>query len=132
MARLVTAVAKYGPKVARKPTAQLPEVSRWIARGTGLTDGQVSLALKELRDAILYFNASGSPVKLDGIGIFGVSVDRNGRRNITFYADQSLRRGAATSDLTIRNHANIGLDNAGYKALWDADHPDDPLDIPEA
>ena len=27
------------------------------------------------------------------------------------------------------NKSRIGLDNAGYKELWDADHPDDPLDV---
>jgi hypothetical protein len=29
----------------------------------------------------------------------------------------------------IVNRKHIGLDNAGYKALWDADHPEDPLEI---
>jgi hypothetical protein len=27
------------------------------------------------------------------------------------------------------NEQNIGLDDAGYKVLWDADHPDDPLEL---
>jgi len=29
----------------------------------------------------------------------------------------------------IKNREHIGLDNAGYKALWDPDHPDDPLEF---
>ncbi len=132
MARLVSAVSKYGPRVARKPTAQLPEVSKWIARGTGLTESQVTMALMELSGAILQFNATGTPVKLPGIGIFGVSVDRNGRRKMTFFSDQTLRvavNGSEGRKLPIRNQGTIGLDNAGYKALWDAEHPDDPLEL---
>jgi len=32
-----------------------------------------------------------------------------------------------------RNSSNLGqFANAGYKALWDADHPDDPLEFPGA
>ena len=27
------------------------------------------------------------------------------------------------------NKGRIGLDNAGYKELWNADHADDPLEI---
>jgi len=29
----------------------------------------------------------------------------------------------------IVNRERIGLSNEEYKALWDADHPDDPLEI---
>jgi hypothetical protein len=29
----------------------------------------------------------------------------------------------------LRNKQNVGLDNDGYKALWDAEHPGDPLEI---
>lgn len=28
-----------------------------------------------------------------------------------------------------RVKSRIGLDNDGYKELWDADHPDDPLEV---
>jgi hypothetical protein len=29
----------------------------------------------------------------------------------------------------VHNKSNVGLDNDGFKALWDADHPGDPLEI---
>ncbi|MEO8083145.1 MAG: hypothetical protein ABI780_04930 [Ardenticatenales bacterium] len=28
------------------------------------------------------------------------------------------------------NRGNKGVGDAGCKALWDADHPDDPLELP--
>lgn len=33
---------------------------------------------------------------------------------------------------TIHNRDTIGLDDAAYKQRWDADHPDDPLEVKKA
>jgi hypothetical protein len=51
---------------------------------------------------------------------------------VRFRADGELKRqlnapGAFTGEIV--NRVNIGLDDAEYKALWDAEHPDDPLDV---
>lgn len=135
MARLIQAVAKYGPKVERTRTAPPDHVAHYVARGTGLSPNQVALVLGELHEAILYFNSVGTPVKLEGIGTFGVSLARDGRRRITFSSAGPLRRGMngeMARTIPVVNAANIGLDNVGLKALWDADHPDDPLEIPES
>ena len=88
--------------------------------------------LGELQEAIVFFNTQGTPVKLPGIGTFGVSVSRDGQRRISFISSGPLRRGVNGElgrDLPVANSMNIGLDNAGLKALWDAEHPDDPLEI---
>ena len=133
MARLIQALASYGPKVERTQLADMERVSELVAKGTGLTEGEVSLILRELHKAILYHNRAGTPVQLPGIGIFATTVDRHGRRRIRFRMDSTLRagmNGAAARRLPVKNAGNIGLDNAGYKALWDAEHPEDPLEIP--
>jgi hypothetical protein len=56
---------------------------------------------------------------------------REGTFKINFRADVDLKRinapGAYTG--TVLNKNRIGLDNAGYKELWDADPADDPLEI---
>ena len=64
MARLIQAVAKYGPKVERGRMAGIDQVSELVAKGTGLSDGQVNLVLRELHNAILFYNRTGVPVQL--------------------------------------------------------------------
>jgi hypothetical protein len=132
MARLVQAVAKYGPRVIRDSTVELDALARWMAHGTNISAGQITMLLMELHDAIVTFNAGGQAVKLPGLGTFGTSVDRHGRLAVTFYTDPQLRRklnARGTGGLVIQNRRNIGLDDAGYKALWDAEHPDDPVEL---
>jgi len=99
---------------------------------TGLNKSEVMMVLQETNDAVLYFNSQGTPIKLPGVGTFTPSVDREGTFKINFRADMDLKKrinagGAYTG--TVLNKNRIGLDNAGYKELWDADHADDPLEI---
>jgi nucleoid DNA-binding protein len=132
MARLIQAVQKYGPKVERVPTATTALLARHLAGRTGLHQTQVNIVLDELLEAILHYNSIGMPVKLNGIGTFGVSVDRHGRRRVTFLSSGPIRRGLnseLTQDLVIRNSANIGISNEALKELWDAEHPEDPLEM---
>ena len=59
-------------------------------------------------------------------------MNREGEYKINFRADTALKNGInAPGDYTgqMHNKSRIGLDSAGYKELWDADHLDDPLEI---
>jgi hypothetical protein len=65
--------------------------------------------------------------------VLTVAVNRRGKRSVGFRADPDLSGGLndrAARNLPIRNQGRTGLDNAGYKALWDAEHPEDPLELP--
>jgi nucleoid DNA-binding protein len=132
MARIVQAVSAYGPKVELNATADLKTVADWMAMRTGLNKSEVAMVLQETNEAILYFNGQGTPVKLPGVGTFSPSVDREGTLKINFRADAELKKGINAPDGykgRMANKNRIGLDNAGYKELWDADHSDDPLDV---
>ena len=55
-----------------------------------------------------------------------------GRIRVTFRQDVELGRAinaAGAYHGPIRNRDNVGLRPADYKVIWDADHPDDPLDL---
>lgn len=132
MARIMQAVRDYGPKVDLNPTAQLEQVADWMAMRTGLNKSEVMMVLQEANEAILYFNSQGTPVKLPGVGIFTPSISREGTFKINLRTDVNLKKRINARDAytgTVNNKNRIGLDNAGYKALWDADHADDPLEI---
>ena len=132
MARIVQAVSAYGPKLEMSPTAQLGQVADWMAMRTGINKSEVMMVLQEMNEAILYFNGQGTPMKLPGVGTFSPGISREGTFRINFRADTSLKKGInAPNGYTGRmaNKGRVGLDNAGYKELWDADHADDPLDV---
>jgi len=133
MARLIQALREYGPKLELGPTASTRDVLEWIvARNRFLRKSVLRMALMEIVEALLHFNNQGIPVKLEGLGTFTPTVDRDGAIRHNYRADVEIKQrsnaaGAYTGRVVNREH--IGLDNAGYKALWDAEHPDAPLEI---
>lgn len=97
-----------------------------------LRKSTVRMMLTEVAEAVLHFHSQGIPVRLESLGTFTPSIDRNGTIRQGYRADVQLKKrsneeGAYTG--RIINEERIGLDNAGYKELWDADHPNDPLEI---
>jgi len=126
------AVRDYGPKVKLNPTAQLDQITAWMAMRTGLNKSEVQMVLQESNEAILYFNAQGTPVKFPGVGTFTPSVNREGTLKINFRADANLRKRINGPDAytgRMNNKGRAGMENEKYKELWDADHPDDPLEV---
>ena len=132
MAKILNAFRAYGPRLDLGPTAQLDELAGWMASRTGINKSEVMMMFQEMSEMILAFNLRGVPVKLPGVGIFSPSIDRNGAIKNNFRSDVALKRGSNAPDAykgEIVNRERIGLDDAGYKALWDPDHPGDPLEI---
>jgi hypothetical protein len=132
VAKFLSAHQAYGPQLKLNNTIQLDQIANWISMRTNTNKSEVMMMLQELNEAILYFNCQGTPVKLPGIGIFSPSIDRGGKLDINLRPDTALRQGINLPRAysgQIRNRVNIGLDNAGYKELWDTAHPDDPLEV---
>jgi hypothetical protein len=134
MARLVQAAKRYGPQPNYSATVGIDTLSTWLASTSGLNASAVRMVLSELSHGILFFNRIGAPVAIPGLGRFRPTLGRDGRFRIKVATNQSLNngingRGAYAG--TLRNAERIGWTNAQYKALWDAEHPDDPLEIPE-
>ncbi len=133
MARLLQALGEYGPKLELAPTVGTEAVVEHVMdNNPSLRRSIVRAVLMEIAEAILFFNNQGIPVKLEGVGTFTPTIDRHGTIRHNYRADVQLKKrsndeGAYTGK--IANQEHIGLDNAGFKALWDVDHPDDPLAI---
>ncbi len=135
MATIIQAFREYGPRIEHGRTVGLEEVSTWLSSRSGLNPAEIEMVLKELRAAVIYFGRMGTPVSLPGVGRVRMSLGRDGRFRVNTTADRQVvqaMNAPGTFTGSIRNRANIGLDNAGYKELWDAAHPEDPLEIPAA
>ena len=132
MAKIVQAVRKYGPKLERQTTVELEELFEWMARHSGMVESELSRTVLELYGGILHFNRQGRAVKLPNIGTFSPGMDRTGTLRTNFRMAVRLRKNFA--DINgyngrIKNKSRIGWSDAAYKAFWDEQHPDDPLEI---
>jgi hypothetical protein len=132
MAKILQAFRAYGPKLELGPMAELDELAEWMSSRTGVNKSEAMMMFQEMSEMFLAFNNRGVPVKIPGVGIFSPSIDRHGTVKNNFRADPALKKGSNAPDAykgKIVNREHIGLDDAGYKELWDPDHLDDPLDI---
>jgi len=132
MATLFEVIAAHGPKLAYNRTLEIDQIAEWLASRSGVPPAQIEMVLKEMRAAAVYFCRTGTPIRLPGVGRIRASLDRDGAFRVNVVPDPSLVRALnapGTYTGPILNAGNIGLDNAGYKALWDAQHPEDPLEL---
>jgi hypothetical protein len=132
MAKLFRAVKAYGPRLKLGKTAQIDDLVDYMARRTGLNQSEVYMVLYEIHDALIYFHSEGQPVKLPGIGTFTPVMDRRGEIHIRFRPVVALKK--AINNLssyygTILNKRRMKWTDEAYKQQWDADHPDDPLEL---
>jgi hypothetical protein len=133
VARLIQAIREYGPELELGPMAEAEDVIEWMPENNrALRKSTIRATLMQIVEAVLHFNGQGIPVRLEGLGIFTPSIDCNGSIKHGYRADAKLKkRNTAQGAYTGRiiNGEHTGLDNDGYKELWDADHPDDHLEV---
>lgn len=131
MASFIEAFVAYGPRIRRRRTVRLTELSERLADTTGLRSSEVMMVLLELREALLHYHRRGTALELPGIGTFYPTLKSDGRIRMLYRPDRALLTMLDNLDLfqgEIENRESIGLDFAAYKARWDAEHPDDPLE----
>jgi len=132
LAKFIQAYQSYGPQVKLNKTVRVEKLAAWISMRTSLNRSEVMMTLQELNEAVLFFASEGTPVKLPGLGIFTPGIDRHGNYRVNVRVDKALRQGLNQPNVfggRIENPGQIGLDNDGYKLLWDDAHPDDPLEL---
>lgn len=130
MASRIQAINVYRPQIELGQTVQGAELTRYLADRTGLNEGEVSPALKELRDAVIFFNRAARGVKLEGLGAYLPNIQLDGGFDVQHRLDRDVKDGLnapGTFTGVIRNRENIGKTADELAALWNAAHPDDPV-----
>jgi nucleoid DNA-binding protein len=130
MASKIQAVNAYRPKVKLGRTVPLAQLVNYIADRTGLNEGEVSIVLKELRDAVIFFTRQGQGVKIEGLGTYLPKVGLDGTFDVSHRLDRAIKNalnapGAFSGQIV--NRENVGQTADDLVALWNADHPDDPV-----
>jgi hypothetical protein len=129
MASKIQAVGAYCPRIKLGKTASLEQLVKYIADRTGLNEGTISIVLKELRDAIIFFALQGRGAKIDGLGTYLPKIKLDGRFDVSHRLDTTIRNGLNTPGAfsgEVANRDNIGKTTDDLVALWNEAHPDDP------
>jgi len=126
----IAAINAYRPHVKLGESVQKGELVRYLADRTGVNEGEISLMLAELRDAVIFFNRSGRGVKLEGLGTYLPSIDLNGAFSIDYRLDAALKDGLNSGGKftgVIENRTNIGKDADALVEMWNKAHSDDKV-----
>jgi hypothetical protein len=130
MASRIEAIQAYRPKIELGKRADLGDLVDVIAARTGLNEGDVRQVLTELRDAVVFFNRRGEPVKVAGLGTYTPTIQLDGTLGVGHRADMEIKRQLNVPgefDGDIENRKNIGKTSDDLVAMWNEDHPDDPV-----
>lgn len=132
MATLIQAVTAYRPRLAAPRRMGLDELAGRLTRGSLVTESIARMVLSDLSDEVRLGVRSGASVQLPGIGTFRPAIRLDGSMHTVVRIDKALRTNLATVDDylgPIHGREFVGLDAAALKALWDAEHPDDPVEL---
>ncbi len=130
MASRIKAINAYRPKIELGERADTDDLVEFIARSTGLNESGVRQVLLELRDTVLFYNLRGQAVKLEGLGTYTPVIQLNGEFKVGHRADMALKKGLNSPGKfhgVIKNAENAGKTSDEVVAMWNAEHPDDPV-----
>ena len=130
MASRISALNRYRPQIEYGETADWREVASHIAKHTGLSPVDVIRVLLELQAATIYFLLLGRGVKLEGLGTYLPNINYQGVFDVAHRLDRRLKRALTIKRAfsgRIRNKKNIGKTANEIFALWNREHPDEPV-----
>lgn len=126
----IRAIQAYRPRLVLGKTVHKRELVKLLAARTGFNSSELSGILEELRDVILFFSQAGRGVHLDGLGTYLPHIKLDGTLKVSHRLDPYIKNylnvpGEFTGD--ILNRQNIGMTPAELIAIWNEEHPDDPI-----
>jgi hypothetical protein len=129
MASRIKAINTLRPRIKVDRTVHLDELVRHVARHTGLNESEIVQVLVELRDTIVYYNRSGTGVKLEGLGTYLPNMRLDGSLDVHYRLDKGLKRrlNRIGFEGRVLNRQNVGKTADELVALWNDQHPDDPV-----
>lgn len=130
MASKVKALNHYRPMIQYRDTLGWREVAEYISQKSTYTKADVIGVLEALHEAILAFNGSGHGVRLEGLGTYLPNINYKGEFDVAHRLDRRLKKALNTGNFSgeIVNREHIGKTSEQIVALWNSEHPDDPVE----
>ena len=130
MTSKLTALRTYAPRLVRGDSVKRRELLRLLTQRTGLHPSEINMVLDEIKAAIIFFNQAGRGVKIHGIGSYTPYLKLDGTIKVAYRPDPDIRyevNNTRDVNLEILNRENIGKTIDDFVAMWDLEHPDDPV-----
>jgi hypothetical protein len=129
MASRISALNHYRPQIEYGETANWREVAEFLESISTLSKSDIIGVLTGLQDAVIHFNSQGRGVKLEGLGTYLPNINYQGELDAAHRLDKNLKRALNDGSFrgTIHNRKNIGKSAGEVIALWNAEHPEDPV-----
>ncbi len=130
MASRIQAIRHYRPRLKRRRRIEPEEFAEYVAIISSLSEGDVRHALADISRALVSLLRSGQSVRLEGLGLIMPSIDTRGTFVVRLKPDRKLRldiRNKQDFSGEVINRQHIGKSGDQLVALWDAEHPDDPV-----
>ncbi len=130
MAKEVQAVRAYTPRVVQGQMVDMSILAKLIAGRTSFNTGTILNMLYEFKDALVLYALTGQPVRLEGLGIFSPTVNKNGEFDLNYRTDVWLKselnkRGEFKGVMKNRDMIGKSLDDMIER--WNLEHPDDKI-----
>jgi len=130
MAHKVQAWAKYGPRIIPTTPMTGDAVIEELILYTNQSQGSIVGMLAELDGVIERALTEGHIVQMPNGMHFRPTMRRDGTIEVCVRINPDvLHRINAKFRGRVRNAANVGKSEAEIFAMWDADYPDDPVEI---
>jgi hypothetical protein len=104
-------------------------VAEYLGAVSGLGRSEIIGVLAGLEQAVVHFHQRGCGVKLEGLGTYLPNINYKGEFGVAHRLDRNLKRALNSGSFSgkIRNKRSIGKTSAEIIALWNREHPDDPV-----
>ena len=129
MAKMIQAVNAYRPRIDQEKAASAERFMELITQRTTLSPGVVKNVQESEIETLIGLLREGRPVHT-GTAIYTPNIDVDGKIDIKVRVDARLvaaLNAANGFEGTLINAENIGKSSDELAALWNAEHPDDPV-----
>jgi len=129
MAKKIQMWTEFGPRLAQTTPIEAEEVIEQIIAATNQTRGSILAVLSELDEVVLQGLRKGRIVKLPNGTNYRPVGKRDGSIKVMVRLNPRLSKLiAADRRATWVNAQNIGRSEEELIAMWNAAHPDDPIE----
>jgi hypothetical protein len=131
MAKLIQAIATYGPRIVLEKAVNPQRFIEWITRRTTLSSGVVKNVQESEVETLIGLLNEGRPVHT-GIAIFTPTIDLKGNIGVSVRVDRRILAALnVPSAFTgkVANRENIGRTSQEIADLWNKAHPSDPVPV---
>jgi hypothetical protein len=125
----ITAINMLRPRTLTSTMVDMKTLASYVATRANMSVSDVSHALEELHNAVLFFCALGHSVKLEGLGVYRPDVELDGTKTIHYRIDRDLIKNIniGTFAAKIENAENMGKTPDELVTLWNEIHPEEPV-----